>query len=286
MKKTTIAMMTLIIMLFQTQTLMADQSNSQDSQDRQIFQSLNWVHGPTSVDIGGNATFSVPEGYVFLNPQDTSKLMELYQNPPSYNDDYYFGPQDMSWFGVFTYSDSGYISDNEEIDSDDVLKSIKQGTEQGNKVRIQKGWDPMYVDGWRYEPFYDSDTRRLSWAIDAKSSGESIVNYNTRILGRTGVTSAVLVVDPNNVANTVIDFKKVVEGYKYTMGNQYSDFVEGDKMAEYGLAALIAGGAAAVATKKGFWAALVVFAKVFWKFIIAGIIGLLVIIGNLFKRKN
>lgn len=286
MKKITIAMMTLIIMLFQTQSLMADQYNDKDSQAKEVFQSLDWVHGPTSVDIGDNATFSVPEGYVFLNPQDTAKLMDLYQNPPSYNDDYYFGPQDMSWFGVFTYSNTGYISDSEEINADDVFKSIKQGTEQGNKVRIEKGWAPIYIDGWRYEPFYDSDTRRLSWAVDAKSSEELIVNYNTRILGREGVTSAVLVVDPNNLTNTVIDFKKVVEGYKYTSGNTYSDFVEGDKMAEYGLAALIAGGAAAVATKKGFWAALLVFVKVFWKFIIVGIIGLFALIVNLFKRRS
>ncbi len=55
-------------------------------------------------------------------------------------------------------------------------------------------------------------------------------------------------------------------------------------MAAYGLAALVLGGAAAVATKKGFWAVLGGFFAAGWKFIIAAFVALGAGIGKIFKR--
>jgi len=212
--------------------------------------------------------------------------MELFHNPPSRSDRYYFGPEDLSWFALFTYEDTGYIKDDEEIDASAVLSSLRAGTEAGNKIRIEKGWETMHIKGWEYKPFYDSGTQRLSWAVNVESAGQTIVNYNTRILGRTGVTSATLVADPKNLATTVTEFNNVVKGYTFNIGDKYSEYKSGDKMAEYGLAALIAGGAAAVATKKGFWTVLAAAAASFWKIIVAGIVIFFVSIGKLFGRKE
>ena len=54
----------------------------------------------------------------------------------------------------------------------------------------------------------------------------------------------------------------------------------------FGLAALVLGGAAAVATKKGFWAVLGGFFAAGWKFIIAGAVALFAGIGKIFSRKK
>jgi len=50
-------------------------------------------------------------------------------------------------------------------------------------------------------------------------------------------------------------------------GQRYAEFRPGDKIAEYGLAALITGGAAAVALKTGLF-------QKFWKLIVLGFVAL------------
>jgi uncharacterized membrane-anchored protein len=42
---------------------------------------LHWIKGPQTVPLFGIATLSVPAGYKFLNPEDTTKLNTLNQNP-------------------------------------------------------------------------------------------------------------------------------------------------------------------------------------------------------------
>ena len=56
--------------------------------------------------------------------------------------------------------------------------------------------------------------------------------------------------------------------------------------AEFGLAALIAGGAAAVAAKKGVFAVIAGFLAAAWKFILVAVIGAFAWIKSLFKKKN
>ena len=79
-----------------------------------------------------------------------------------------------------------------------------------------------------------------------------VVNYNTRLLGRRGVMTVSLVVDPNQVAATVPAFNDLLKSYSFNSGQGYAEFRAGDKIAKYGLTALVAGGAGAVAAKNRF----------------------------------
>lgn len=254
-------------------------------QTRQVLQSLSWVEGPTVVNVGVNATFSVPANYVFLNPADTHRIMELMQNPSSGKESY-FGPKDKKWFALFEYEETGHVPDDEKIDAAEILASIRQGTEAANKEGAKRGWAPMTVLGWRYQPFYDPATRRLEWAIDGQSGNDRVINYNIRILARTGVTSAVLVADPSILETAVPEFKSTVAGYEFVRGQRYAEVKQGDRVAEFGLAALIAGGAAAVATKKGFWAVIAGFFAGAWKVVAGAVVGLFAWIRSLFKSKS
>jgi uncharacterized membrane-anchored protein len=112
------------------------------------------------------------------------------------------------------------------------------------------------------------------------------VNYTSRLLGRTGVMSAVLVANPKTLAADTESFKAGLGEFNYLPGEKYAEFKAGDRVAEYGLAALVLGGAAAVATKKGFWAAIIAFFGAFWK-IIAGVgVAVTAWLGSLFKKKQ
>jgi uncharacterized membrane-anchored protein len=248
---------------------------------------LDWQFGPTQGQIGDKATIDVPEGYVFLDSANTMQLMEMMQNIPSPNE-YVFARDDLAWFAVFEFEDVGYINDNEELDADMLLKSVQEGTKVGNEERRRRGWDTMSVMGWRFQPRYDDQNNLLEWAFIAQqdADGSQIINYNTRLLGRTGVMSLVLVANPDGLDAAVAELKQTLGGYDFIAGEKYSEYKEGDRVAEIGLAALIAGGAAAVATKKGFWAMLVGFFAAAWKFIAFAVVGLFAWLGSLFKKKD
>jgi len=237
------------------QELSAEEAHAQE-----VMQSLDWIQSGTA-PIGKTAQFEVPEGYAFLNPSDTKKLMELMRNP-SHGTEYLISPSDMSWFAVLEYEQTGYVKDDDTIDPDALLESLREGTEAGNKERAARGWAPLKIVGWKFPPRYDAQTKRLEWAIDAQSEGVSVINYNTRILGRSGVTSATVVADPQALDEAVRNFKTVIQNFSYVSGERYDEYKQGDKVAEYGLAALVAGGAAAVAVKSGA-------AKWLWKLLVA-----------------
>ena len=239
---------------------------------------LDWIVGPTEVKVGKQATLTVPEGFMYLQPKETSKFQELVENPPGDRESL-IAPDDLRWFGLFEFEDIGYVKDDEEIDADEVLESIREGTEQSNKERRDRGWAELHITGWHIKPRYDSATQRLEWAVAAESEGEAVVNFNTRLLGRKGVTSATLVSGPETLDAAVAEFNDVLEGYQYVEGERYADVQEGDHMAEYGLAALIAGGGAAVAAKSGLL-------KGLWKFIVVGVAGIGAWLVKIFKGKK
>ncbi len=250
--------------------------------------SLPWQVGKAVGDIDGKATIQVPEGYAFLGAKGTRELNQMMQNPQGSEDMYTFAPQDLSWVAFFTYSGIGYVKDNDKLDADDLLASIREGTEASNKERKQKGWDLMHVAGWRFQPKYDKAVNNLEWAIigENETSHEQSVNYNTRLLGRHGVMEVVVVASPEDFDGAIADFKRVLPGYEYKAGERYAEFREGDHVAAYGLAALVTGGAAAVAAKKGLFGAIGAFLASMWKLVVAGVVAVGAWFRRLFSRKS
>jgi uncharacterized membrane-anchored protein len=112
-----------------------------------------------------------------------------------------------------------------------------------------------------------------------------IVNFNTRLLGRTGVTSAVLMYgDDVQLKDIIGDFRALMSGFTFKDGQRYSEFRDGDKLAEYGLAALVAGGGVALAAKTGLLAKLGLVLAKGGKAIILGIVAVGAGIANFVKR--
>lgn len=240
---------------------------------------LPWVVGPQDVPALEGATLSLKADYVFLDVPSVREFMTLTQNPRDGTErEQIFGPADLHWFGIIEFIGDGYIEDKEEIDADALLEVMRKGTEEANEVRRKNGWAEMTIVGWRRPPYYDPQTNRLEWAIDANNSdGTSSTNFNTRILGRRGATSAVLVTDPQNFEADLAEFQQTLVGYQFNPGERYSEFQEGDKVAAYGLGALVVGGAAAVSAKTGLW-------KTFGKFIWIAVVAVGAVIWGFFKK--
>ena len=247
---------------------------------------LKWIEGPAAGKIGKNASIQIPSGHAFLGDEDTGKFLELMGNPPT-NNHYLLAPKSLGWFAVFSFDESGYVKDDEKIDADALLKQLKESDEPSNVERRKLGLETLVTDGWQVTPHYDEATKQLEWGVRLKTAkGETNVNYTSRILGRSGVMSAVLVSDTEKLDADSREFKAALKSFTFETGEKYSEFKTGDKVAQYGLAALVLGGAAAVATKKGFWTAIAAFIAAFWKILAGVAVAAFAGLGSLFKKKK
>jgi uncharacterized membrane-anchored protein len=258
------------LLLFTALVSITNISAAQESTDvTEIYSSLNFTAGPGTYDVTPRATIELSADYDRLDASDTKKLMELMENP-SDGRDYYVAPVDERWFSIFSYEDTGHVKDDEEIDANALLDSLREGTKIGNRERARRGWAELHIVGWQYRPTYNDTTNRLSWAVLAESEGQEIVNYNTRLLGRTGVISATLVAEPAVLDVSVTEFENLLNGFQYKSGDTYAEYRAGDKLATYGLAALVTGGAAAAVAKgagKGLFKAIGVGILAFFAFV-------------------
>lgn len=226
---------------------------------------VKWTMGPGKGDLG-NAQIDIPEGFAFTGRDGTKAFLEATENPVGTTERgtmWRIPPVGTtnSWFVIFEYEDSGHVKDDDkdDIDADALLKSLQEGTEASNEERRQRGWSTIKVTGWHVTPHYDEASHHVEWAtkaVDEQTNSMSI-NHNVRILGRTGITSAVLVAGEDELATATPEFKKTLGGFTYNAGDKYGDYKQGDKLAAYGIAGLVLGGAVAVAAKSGLLAKLI-----------------------------
>ncbi|WAC19298.1 DUF2167 domain-containing protein [Luteolibacter sp. SL250] len=218
----------------------------------QLVESLNWTTSGEA-GVGHQATIKVPEGYRFTGQPGSSKLMEFYGNLTNGKELGYLTPEDFSWFAVFTFSDVGYVKDDEKdkLDADKILEDMRKGQEQANAELSRRGMSPLTILGWQTPPFYNPETNNLEWAIRLSSTEGQVVNYRTKILGRRGVMDVVLVCDESQLATVVPEYQKLLGGFAYKKEESYASFQKGDKIAEYGLTGLIVGGTLLAAAKTG-----------------------------------
>ena len=272
----------LVAGLLLTLTAFAAKTAEESKKD---VQSLQWHVGPAAEQIGTQATIKTDATHEFLDDKNTQKFLELSGNIPL-PDHFLLTSPIAGWWAIFHFNPSGYVKDDEKIDGDALLKRLKDLDVPVNEERKRLGLTPIYTEGWYIPPHYDIETKRLEWGLKLKSEGGIFLNYTIRMLGRTGVMSATLVSAPETLDADVKSFKKALENYKFNSGEQYSEFKAGDHVAEFGLAALIAGGAAAVATKKGFWAVFAGFFAAFWKLLLAGFAAVVAWVASKFNRKS
>lgn len=229
---------------------------------------LQWTRGSGTAPVGsGLAEIDLGQDYVYLDAGETQRFMEMNQNPVTGQELATVAPisDDEQWFMVFEFDDVGYVSDEEKdaLDADALIASIRQGTEVVNQERRKRGWSSMTILGWQEAPHYDSRTNNLSWAIIGESEGHRTVNRIIKLLGRRGVMTVTLVASQDALTAAVPRVDALLEGYRFQSGNTYAEYMPGtDKLAQYGLTALVVGGAGAALVKSGLLAKL-------WKPLIA-----------------
>jgi len=236
---------------------------------------IPWTKGPTKGLLGSEAIIGVPAGCLFTGRDGVKTFLTVTENPVSGNERGVVMCQSQAtadpWFVLFSYDESGYVKDDEgsNLDADAILESVRSGTEAANRERKRRGWGTLSVEGWVTKPFYDRATNNLTWAITAHdNTGGRTVNHSVRLLGRGGVMHADLVTTPEHLTALVPTFNGMIGGFSYSPGHKYAEWRSGDKVAAYGLTALVAGGAGVALAKSGLLVKL-------WKLIVVGVVALL-----------
>jgi|GEM_PF-5431006 len=206
------------------------------------------------------ADIAIPSGFVFADARNTRQLMQFYGNIVSSQEVGLMAPEAIedvmssTWFVLFEFDEIGYVKDDDkdQLDADKMLDSMIEGSRQGNIRKKEMGLPTLMPIGWAIPPRYNPDTQNLEWALELRTEeGETIVNHNTRLLGRSGVMKVTLVCDPNELESTLSEVAVLLEDFAYLPGRSYAEYKSGDKIAKYGLTALVAGGTLAVAAKSG-----------------------------------
>ena len=249
---------------------------------------LAWIQGPTNVSLVGRATLQIPKGFRFLESKGAQEFLKKTGNRPSGQETGLLMHTQDEWWVILEFEEIGYVKDDEkkELDADKLIASYKQGSESMNEARQERGTPPIRIVGWHVAPNYNDITKNLEWSVEAESGGEKFVNYNVRLLGRKGVTKVTLIEDRSHVDATLPQFREILRSHQYGDGESYAEYRQGDRIAQYGLGALVLGGAAAAAAKFGLFAPLILFIKKAWKVVAAAVVGAVMWIKNLITGRN
>lgn len=249
---------------------------------------LRVLHGPIKAHLGSVAQVDVPAGFVFLDGKSYRAMLKSEGEPISGQEVGWLSATNEDWAVAFEFAEEGYVKDDDKdkLDPDKLLASIKAGNDRANKERVRAGNSPIEVVGWEMPPKYNSDTHNLEWAIRATVEGKPLLNYNTRLLGRKGVMEVVLIVEPAQLQDTLPKFRSLLAGYAYQTGQSYAEYRPGDKVAKYGLGALVVGATAVGAAKLGLFAWVAILFKKGWKLIVLLFAAIAGFFKKLFGRKS
>lgn len=212
---------------------------------------------------GGLAKIKLSPAFRYLDPRDAETLLtKIWNNPASGAQTLgMLVPADVpltssdAWATVITYDEDGYVKDDDagKINYTDLLQKMQKDVREGSKEREKNGFAAIELVGWAAPPRYDAAAHKLYWAKELRfgDSSEDTLNYNIRMLGRRGVLVLNVVAGMNQFDEVQRAAPSILAMVDFQEGHRYVDFKPGtDKVATYGLAALVAGG---VLAKVGFF---------------------------------
>lgn len=249
------------------------------------------VAGPTSIKLGDQGTLQVPKGAYFIPKSEANRVLRSMGNS---DDDNRFGMvagayKKKIWFAPITFIDEGYVKDDDakSWNADDLLQKLHDGTDAQNKDRSARGFPTVQLLGWIEEPRYDAAAHRLVWSTDTVQEGDGAadhtVNYNTYVLGREGYFSLDFVTSKSLIEEEKPIAAMILAGISFGQGKRYEDFdASTDKIAAYGLAALVGG---VVLKKAGLLALGAAVVVKFAKLILIAVLGAFAAVRRFFQRK-
>jgi uncharacterized membrane-anchored protein len=284
----------LLALLTWVSAALADVQPPSPEELQKLIKGLKPQHGIVNLP-GGLAKLNLPTNIVYLDPNDADTvLVKIWLNPPGEKTLGMLIPADRTpgdpdcWGVTITSTEEGYVKDDDagKINYDDLLKQMQAATLAENKERTASGYPPIELVGWAEPPHYETNSHKLYWAKEYKvgNSGENSLNYDIRILGRRGFLVLSAIAGMDQLPEIKREAPQILGLVEFNDGSRYTDFdPKVDKVATYGLAALVAGG---IAAKLGFFKLLWVGLIAAKKFIIIGVVAVSAWVRKFFKKRS
>lgn len=249
------------------------------------YKHLDWKDSGIHKLSNSQSTISLPEGYKVITGESAKKSRELLGEFNKTSTEAIIHDTNFQNRILFEYHDSGHVSldDWKDLDPKVLLESFIQNTEEANVERQSKGFETLQVLGWVQEPVLDKETNTVFWAIKGKVTNEStpLVNAVALKLSRCGYERICWVTTLDSFKPFDGHLDIMLRSHSFNEGARYSDYKSGDKLAGYGIAALVAATVGGKIVKAG-W--LILLFKKVGGLIVAGIIIFFNKIKGLFKK--
>lgn len=270
------------------------QSEPVNAEVQRFVSSLEWRDGEIAVP-GADARFRLGPQFRYLGQADARRVLEqLWGNPP---DEGVLGlviPRGRGvidrkgWAVVVTYAEEGHVSDEDaaKIDYAGMLADMQAETRDENAARAEAGYETVDLIGWAEPPHYDATSKKLYWAKELAFGGneQHTLNYDIRVLGRRGYLSLNAIAGIDQLDEVKSGVQQLLPMVEFDQGARYADYDSStDKVAAYGLAALVGGGLAA---KAGLFAKLGVLLLAGKKFLVLLLIPLAALVRRFFGRSK
>lgn len=242
-----------------------------------IEKKLTYKTGIISLD-SGLASINVPAGYKFLGPADAKYILEdVWGNLKGEAPLGMIVPADQmasvaDYAFIVEFEEMGYVKDGDadDINYDDLLKTIKEDQVKANEERKAQGMPAMHLVGWAEKPYYDKSKKVLYWAKDYSIDGntEHTLNYDIRVLGRKGVLTLQAIGSLSSLDSVNKSKSDILNMVSFNDGNKYSDYNSStDNVAAWTIGGLVAG---KLLAKVGFFALILKNLKLIFIALVAG----------------
>ena len=225
-----------------------------DDEYNEKFLSLPWDSSNPIVLKNHDATIVHGGEFEYLTDyEDVNQLNywrfgqeEYYNNFYSYF--YYDYENSFDFIEVYAkkFNDDGYIKldDWKDLKPDDLIQEKRENAKINNKDREAIGTALIDDVQWIDYPDLNKDTNSISYSFKVSwSDGEENMNKYLIILGRKGYTEFEIVslYANENEFNAAKNLSQILQNnFKYNAELEYRDYKPGDKVAVYGVAALVA----------------------------------------------
>jgi uncharacterized membrane-anchored protein len=219
---------------FSLQQCPAQQSSAPTVSDP--LSQVNWATGPYQLHMGDFADMDLPAGYRMTDVRGARTLLESLNQPVPADLVGIIAPVSSSakWWAVIEYDSKGYVKNPEstKLDNATVLKAVQ--------ARVQTQNSGVTSLDWQSAPAYDPQMHSLAWSLEIQAGSMKALNSTVALLNRYGVLQMTAyqsypVTDP-------APLKQLAGDINFKDGERYTDYQAGDKLADVGLAELIAGG--------------------------------------------
>jgi uncharacterized membrane-anchored protein len=238
--------------------------------------------GPSDVTLLSQATLHIPKGANFVpQPQAGAWAMASGYGKDGDLIGIVVPSSEENWITFIDYHDNVRIADGEAGDwnADTLLANLRASTEQGNAERQKRDEPQLEVRSWLEKPNYDAAAHKLIWSAVSPERGadddDGSGNVHGYALGRDGYFELTMVSPAGEIASHVPVAKAILAGIQFGIGRRYEDYASSRDTMEKSITALIS------LSSPGFGQQVLGFLKIYWIWIVLGLLVLLALIGGL-----